>query len=188
MRQLGLALALTLVSAFSASADVISGSLPVIGLGASLEGGSDLSSAIVIRPIVFDLDQLLSGVGQGDMSGVPAVTVGTGGTIDLTDNTTINLFVIDFGIYGKFTADTGQLVSRDASTLKMFYTGNYSGLGTFSPSPMTFRVSVGYSVVGNEASSSYNGVLASPVPEPSTYALIGLSLTGLVAMRRRRSR
>lgn len=189
MRKLGLALALTLISAFSASADVINGSVQVVGFGADLFGGSDLSDVTIIRPRVFLQNQVLSGFGQGDM--VFPVTTGTGGVIDLTDANSINVFVIDFGVYGKFTANTGQLDSRSPNELKMFYTGTYTGLGTFAASPMTFRVSVGYSAIANStsSSSSYNGVLASPaVPEPSTYAMIGLALSGLAVFRRRRIR
>jgi hypothetical protein len=189
MRKLGLALALTLISAFSASADVIDGSVQVVGFGADLFGGSDLSNVTIIRPRVLLQNQVLSGLGQGDM--VFPVTTGIGGFIDLTDASSIDSFVIDFGGFGKFTADTGQIVSRSPSELKMFYTGAYTGLGTFAPSPMTFRVSVGFSAVANstDSSSSYNGVLASPaVPEPSTYAMIGLALSGLAVFRRRRVR
>lgn len=185
MRKLGLVLAVTLLSAFTASADIIDGSMPVSALGADLTGGSDLSTATIIRPLYFVIDQVLTGQGTGDFSLIPPGTSGTNGVIDLTSASTIDAFELVFSPYGKFTASKGEVVSRSANEVKMFYIGTYSGLGAFSDSPMTFRVSIGYSAVGNEASSSYNGTLASPVPEPSTYAFVGLGLGALVAMRRR---
>lgn len=181
MRKLGLALTLTLLSAFSASADIIDGSLGITTFGATLGGGSDLSTATTMTPTV-----LLTGGASGDFTAIPDGTPGTGGVVNLNN---LGSFVIDFGSFGYFSSTSGQIVDRNANFLKVIYSGNYSGLGTFDLSPVTFRVSMTYSSNGNSTAptfASYGGTLASPVPEPSSYALFGLGLGGLFALRRLR--
>jgi len=179
-----LILALVLICAAPASAATINGSFGFAGFATSING-SDLATSTMFTPgflMVSDPDT------AGDYQPIPVLTAGSGGLIDTTN---LNSFIVNFGAYGGFVANTGQILVQLPSVLAVYYVGTFTpGAGlppTLDPSPTSVTITL--TRTGN--SNSYSGTLASPpdslVPEPGTYALIGAGLVGLFAFRRKRA-
>jgi PEP-CTERM motif len=86
----------------------------------------------------------------------------------------------------KFDLASSVIVSQSASFLNITGLGTLSGNG-FDPTPGTFSFTVSDSNGQNQSTFGFQAQ-SSAVPEPSTLALLGAGVAGLISARKRRAR
>jgi MYXO-CTERM domain-containing protein len=188
MRNLILATALAVASTMSASAALVSGSLPFAGFGVT-QNNTNLSTSTVFTPTT-----LLSDFGTGDLAVIPVLTPGGPGVLDLND---LGSYTFTFGTWGTFDASNTPgdtvVVSQSANFLDVYLLGTFTpGASllvvdpTYEATPTSVRLSLNQS--GDAV--SYAGTLTAPpanIPEPSATALGLTGLATILLVRRRRA-
>ncbi len=171
------ALLLSVAASSSAQANLITGSLPLVGFTVT-ENGSDLSTSTLISAA----DTLVSGPGTGDYSIVPLSTSFGPVTIDLTMAATGFGISLNNSSYGNFAASSGTIVTHTSDFL------NIVVLGVFTPSipdfpsgtlPNSTELRISVNKTGDSLSEAITLKSPPSVPEPSTSVIAGLGLVGL---------
>ncbi len=187
-------LALLLAVSTTASAAGLNGSFGFTGLNAT-KNGADLSNSTIFTFTNY----LVTSNGAGDFSGVttgtffagpnpPAVT----GVLNITSAATMSGFSITNPSFGTFVASNtafNMVISQSTNFLDVQLVGVFTPAGTlsgFSPTPADIRIS--FNLSGSSISSGFTLTSPTNVPEPSTYALCGVSALVLGAYGRRRKR
>ncbi len=181
MYKLAGVLALATLSSMGAFADPIQGTF-ILSSSATLSVGSGLNSVPVTANPALPLVLLLP---DGDFTGMTGS--GSGGVVNTAALSNFSVSVSG----GTFIASSGSIDTQNANFLSILYKGIFVPgglLSSFAPSNAEASVTmtrVGTSSITWGASVAADG---SPIPEPSTYALIGGSLAGLALLRRRAAR
>jgi hypothetical protein len=168
----------------AANAQLISGTLPLVGFGVS-DSGALLSSSSVISSAFT----LVSTVGTGDYNSIPLGAVYTDTPLNFTTPTS---WTISNGTYGSFMASTFTVVTLTNTFYNVELFGLYSGLPGYAPTPTEANISVNAASTGGGVSYSEAITLSSPpasIPEPGNVAMLtgmGLSGVGFLARRRRK--
>lgn len=184
-RSVALGVLLSLAMGMSAQADLITGSLPLAGIGVT-QNGADLS----VSDKIYTSCELTTSRGTGDLARIDQMLIFFNTDIYLNDaDTGFGHYSFWNNSWGTFTANSGTIVQRTADFLDLFMEGLFTpsangGLKDFDATPATVRVSINQS--GGSLSQGVTLDVA-PVPEPSSLALLGIGSTvGLIAVGRRR--
>lgn len=186
-----------------ARADPVNAAAPIALFDVTMLDGTDLRNTTGLQLA----DGLTSSRGAGDFAVIPGGTqVAMNGALYLytalggLGGSAFSFSIGDFGIFTETAAPLilAQGVSASSTSIEAYLLGVFapSGvLGAFTPGPASFDVSFTRSAsLGNGAdvaSTSGSGTLASPpssvsVPEPSSWALLGVGPALLTLLRLRR--
>jgi hypothetical protein len=154
---------------------MLSGSLPLAGVGVS-ENGGDLQSSTIISSV----KSVTIGPGTGSYSPIGLLTDFGATTLDKSNLTS---FTINNATWGNFTTTSGMIVTQTPSFLDVLLQGEFNpgpGLAGFMPTPTTLRVS--YNKSGSsisEAITLHSTPSSIVLPELSTLTSLGIG-TALV--------
>lgn len=191
-----MAISLVLLSASSASAAGLQGTLTFTGLG----GTKNTPNLLNVTLFTFT-NYSVNFAGTGNFSGVPLGTTFTGqnppiqtGALDITTPTTMSGFKLINPNFGTFVASniSGNMIltnPRVATALTVKLSGVFTpsgSLGTFSPSPA--EVIATFGMTGTSGTRFSSEFVLTVVPEPSTYALGAVSTCAIGALTRRKRR
>lgn len=140
--------------------NTVTGAATLIGTGTGLSKNS-------AGDLAFNNGILYESVTDGTNSDLVSIDPVTGlGTI-------IGQMAADAGVYGLVTGDDGQLYAIDGTKVYSVNTGTGALTNTSDYS-------------GNGLFGAYGAAAVQEAPEPASIAILGLSLGGLAAIRRRR--
>lgn len=191
------------VLAGPARADPVNAAAPVALFNVTMLDGTDLRNTTGLQLA----KGLTSSQGAGDFAVIPGGTsVAVNGALHLytaLGGLGSSAFSFSIGGYGVFTETAAPLIlaqgaSATSTSIEAYLLGIFSpseALGTFTAGPASFDVSFTRSASSGNgmdvASTSGSGTLASPpspisVPEPSSWALLGIGPALLTLLRMRR--
>jgi hypothetical protein len=184
MRKTVAILALSLGFSSLATASTLSGSLVFSAFGASIAiDGVTVGSSTFFTPIAFDTPGVFTGLATGSYSVIPNGSPAKGGEIDITN---LSAFSLDFGTYGTFAAASGVIVTQITDFADFLFTGTYTPGPGLLPATAEGFTTVRVSVNKTGDAIAYAGSLdTSPIPEPATFALLGIGLLSVVLFRRK---
>ena len=132
-----------------------------------------------------------SSTNYSNLTSVIGYTVGNTGQVTLSGLTNGNTYQVEVWSYWTSTATGGSTTFTGTTPVNLLSTNGQYALGTFTASGTT--ETFGYAVNASDNHAVINAVTVfetsgSPsVPEPSTYALLGLGVFALIMLQKRKS-
>jgi hypothetical protein len=193
LRRLLAAVAFLVISAVSANASMIIGSLGLNGF-APTQTAADLSSLV---NVISTTNVTLNGSATGDYSmATLSASYGSPTSLSVATVLTGGGFTFSSAVNGTFVATSGVILTQSTTNLDLFLLGNYSPGTAFSTSSCNICTATGtlahVSINQTGTSLSYAMTLMSPasnlpgVPEPATMGLLGSALVVLGLIGRKR--
>lgn len=181
LRLFALAFTLLLVSSASHALPLLDGSLSLAGISVT-QNGADLATSTLVSAA----DTIVVGPGIGDYAPVALFSSFGPHTLDLSSLPALAAtFSLSNATYGSFAASSASIIQQTAAFLDLLIIGTFTPVGAlagFDATPTSLRVSVNQS-----GRSQAEAVTLNSVPEPVAMALLGIGLTGIAVLRRRRA-